>query len=216
MRSTGLRVRVASQAYAEQVAEIYAPHCTDGLASLEVVAPTGAEMAARIRTTTETHPWLVAVDVSQPELVLGYAYASRHHQRAGYRWSVDVAVYVGAAATGRGVGRTLYGALLRLLAAQGFHQAYAVIGMPNEASTGLHRSCGFEPVGTFREAGFKHGAWRDVQWWGRALDGHPGGGGNAVHRPAVDAGGPGWVPPEPIDFPDLPAELVTALLTAPV
>jgi phosphinothricin acetyltransferase len=47
----------------------------------------------------------------------------------------------------------------------------AVAGMtlPNDASVGLHRALGFEPVGTYRRIGFKHGAWHDVAWVQRAL-----------------------------------------------
>jgi len=49
------------------------------------------EMARRIQTTTDQFPWLVLDDNG---VVAGYAYASRHRDRAGYGWSVDVAVYV--------------------------------------------------------------------------------------------------------------------------
>ena len=30
---------------------------------------------------------------------------------------------------------------------------------------GLHRALGFEHVGTYRDVGWKAGAWRDVSWW---------------------------------------------------
>ena len=40
---------------------------------------------------------------------------------------------------------------------------------PNEASGRLHAALGFEPVGTFRAVGWKHGAWRDVLWVQRPL-----------------------------------------------
>jgi phosphinothricin acetyltransferase len=43
--------------------------------------------------------------------------------------------------------------------------------MPNEASVALHRSLGFEPVGTYRRIGWKHGAWRDVAWFQKPLGG---------------------------------------------
>jgi L-amino acid N-acyltransferase YncA len=54
----------------------------------------------------------------------------------------------------------------------------AVAGMtlPNEASVGLHRALGFEPVGVWRRIGWKHGAWHDVLWLHRPLaadDGPP-------------------------------------------
>ena len=41
--------------------------------------------------------------------------------------------------------------------------------LPNEASVGLHRALGFEPVGTYRRIGWKHGAWHDVAWVQRSL-----------------------------------------------
>ena len=40
---------------------------------------------------------------------------------------------------------------------------------PNEASAGLHRALGFEPIGVQRRIGWKHGAWRDVAWVQRDL-----------------------------------------------
>jgi L-amino acid N-acyltransferase YncA len=45
--------------------------------------------------------------------------------------------------------------------------------LPNEASVGLHRALGFEPVGIYRRIGWKHGAWHDVAWTQRSLG--PGG-----------------------------------------
>ena len=168
MRPKDVRIRLAGPADADHLLVIYGPHCTDGLASFETVAPTGEEMAERIRTTITTYPWLVAVDAATGEVV-GYAYASRHRAREGYRWSVDVAVYLAARAAGRGLGRGLYERLLAVLEAQRYHRAYAGIALPNDASVALHSALGFEPVGTYREVGFKHGAWHDVQWWSRGL-----------------------------------------------
>ena len=124
-------------------------------------------MAKRIDAISATYPWLVATG-DPSGAVLGYAYASRHRERPGYRWSVDVAVYLARGRWPR-IGRLLYGRLLPLLEAQGFHRAYAGIALPNDASVGLHRAMGFEPVGTYREVGYKLGAWLDVQWWTRQL-----------------------------------------------
>ena len=47
--------------------------------------------------------------------------------------------------------------------------AAAGMTQPNEASGRLHAALGFEPVGTFRAVGWKHGAWRDVTWVQRRL-----------------------------------------------
>jgi len=41
--------------------------------------------------------------------------------------------------------------------------------LPSDGSVGLHRAMGFEPVGTYRSIGYKHGAWHDVAWAQRPL-----------------------------------------------
>src|SRR5918998_1548060 len=48
------------------------------------------------------------------------------------------------------------------LAARGYRRAIAGITLPNDASLALHRSVGFEVIGTERRVGWKLGAWRDV------------------------------------------------------
>lgn len=159
-------LRVAAERDAAQVAAIYAPFVQDTHTSFEAAAPDEAEMARRIRETLRTHPWLVADRTGE---VLGYACATSHRSRAAYRWSVETTVYVKAGLRRCGVGRSLYGALLGVLELQGFRMAYAGIALPNEASVGLHEALGFEPVGMYRAAGFKHGRWHDVGWWQRAV-----------------------------------------------
>ena len=41
--------------------------------------------------------------------------------------------------------------------------------LPNPASEGLHAALGFEPVGTYRDIGYKFGAWHDVAWTQKTL-----------------------------------------------
>ena len=50
-----------------------------------------------------------------------------------------------------------------------FHMAFGGIALPNPASVALHEAVGFEPIGVYREVGFKFGRWHDVGWWQRAL-----------------------------------------------
>lgn len=160
----GLRVAVAGDA--EAIAAIYAPIVASTPISFEEIAPTVAEMRTRIEKTLAAYPWLVA---ELDGTVAGYAYAGRWRERPAYRYSVEVTVYVRESAQRRGVGTALYGALFRILAAQGFHRALAGIALPNDASVALHERVGFTPVGVFREVGRKLGAWHDVAWYERAL-----------------------------------------------
>jgi len=145
---------------AAAIAAIYAPYVTETSVSFEEVAPTAAQFEGLVQRTTRAYPWLVLEDGDGQ--IAGYAYASQHRARAAYRWSADVAIYVDPAHQRRGAGRRLYEALLELLGRQGVRVACAGITMPNDASLALHRSCGFEYVGTYRAIGWKGGEWRDV------------------------------------------------------
>jgi len=156
-------IRMANTNDAAAIASIYRPYVTDAVTSFEVDPPTAAAMAARIEAVLARAPWLVQTDTDGA--VIGYAYASRHHERAAYQWSVDVAVYIHAAHHRRGVGRALYNKLFPLLRLQGYYVAHAGITVPNAASVGLHESLGFVPVGVYPAVGWKFGAWRDVGWW---------------------------------------------------
>ena len=147
-------------------AAIYAPSVADGVASLEERAPEAHEMTDRIRIVTRSYPWLVAEIDGE---VVGYAYASRHRERAAYRWSADVTIYIAAGHHRTGIGRALYGALFGLLEAQGVHELCAGITLPNPGSVRLHESFGFELIGVYQSIGFKLGVWRDVGWWQKPL-----------------------------------------------
>lgn len=143
-------------------AAIYAPFVEGSAVSFEEVPPDGAEMARRIEAVSARYPWLLGeVDGA----VAGFAYATEHRTRRAYRWTVEVTIYMAEAYRGRGLGRALYGRLLELLAGQGFRTAVAGITLPNPASVALHEACGFEPIGVYRQVGFKGGQWRDVGWW---------------------------------------------------
>ncbi len=158
-------LRLATLDDAEQVQAIYAPYC-DTLISFEIQPPTVEEMRDRLIKVLGPHVWLVCVE---GDTILGYAYATKHRERAAYRWSVDTAVYVRAHGHRRGIGRALYTSLLALLPLQGYVNAYAGVALPNPASVGLHTAVGFEPVGVYRQVGFKCGAWHDVAWFQRLL-----------------------------------------------
>ncbi|HEV7459482.1 MAG TPA: GNAT family N-acetyltransferase [Solirubrobacteraceae bacterium] len=159
-------VRTATPADAAACAAIYAPYVTDTAISFETVPPGTDEMANRIAAALRSHAWVVL----EPEgTVLGYAYGGPFEPRAAYRWSCQVSVYVELGRRRTGAGRALYSALFARLAERGFRNAAAGMTLPNDASSGLHRAMGFQPVGTYRRIGWKHGAWHDVAWVQRAL-----------------------------------------------
>jgi len=164
-------LRLATPEDAAAIAAIYAPYVRETAISFEVEPPGVEEMRRRLTSGVARFPWLVAVDSS--DRVAGFAFGGEHRSRAAYGWSVDVTIYLDRTAHRRGLGRRLYGALFEILRAQGFVTAFAGIALPNPASVGVHRAMGFEPVGVYRNVGFKAGRWYDVAWWQRALSDPP-------------------------------------------
>lgn len=160
------RVRDATTDDAAACAAIYAPYVAGTAITFETQAPGTDEMAGRIAAAAENHAWLVLEDDGH---VVGYAYGGPHKARAAYRWSCEVSVYLQQDLRRTGAGRALYEALLGRLTERGFRMAVAGMTLPNEASAGLHRALGFEPVGTYRRIGYKHGTWHDVAWVQRSL-----------------------------------------------
>ena len=165
-------IRAATAADAQGCLDVYSPYVRDTAISFEAEPPTVGEMARRITEAVRTHAWLVLEDRG---VVAGYAYGGPFMARAAYRFACTVSVYLAPDRRGTGAGRALYEALLARLTERGFRVAMAGIALPNPASEGLHRALGFEPVGTYRRVGWKHGTWHDVAWSQRFLstDGGP-------------------------------------------
>ncbi|PYR84332.1 MAG: GNAT family N-acetyltransferase [Acidobacteria bacterium] len=163
-------LRMATVDDAAGIAEIYEPVVRSTPISFEIEPPGEWEIRSRIERTLEGYPWLVC---EFSDRLAGYAYASRHAERAAYQWSVDTSIYVHSDFRRRRVGQALYTSLFRILAAQGYYNAYAGITLPNPGSVGLHESVGFRRIGVYREVGYKMEAWHDVGYWELALQPKP-------------------------------------------
>ena len=156
------KIRPATAFDGPQVHAIYAPAVSDLATSFEVDVPTVDEIVRRIDDTLTTYPYLVA---DRDGEVASFVYARRWRGRPAYDWDVEVTVFVKDGYGGRGLGRAMYTALTRLLAAQGFVNAMAAITVPNDASTRFHEAMGFHRAGVFPASGFKLGAWHTVEFW---------------------------------------------------
>ncbi|MGI8666745.1 MAG: GNAT family N-acetyltransferase [Jatrophihabitans sp.] len=163
------RVRAATPADGAACAAIYAPYVTGTAITFETTPPTAEQMAARIVEALARHAWLVLEDGGPTAGIAGYAYGSPFKARPAYRWSCEVSVYLEPGRRRTGAGRQLYQALFARLAERGYRSVVAGMTLPNEASVGLHRALGFQPVGTYREIGWKQERWHDVAWVQRRL-----------------------------------------------
>jgi phosphinothricin acetyltransferase len=162
-----MQIRIASEDDRHDFAEIYAPVVEQTHISFELVAPAADEMARRISAALENHVCLVAEEAGR---VNGYAYAGKYRDKPAYRWSTETTIYIRDGSRGKGIGRSLYAALLRILAAQNYRRAFAGIALPNQGSVALHEAAGFKHIGTNPEAGFKFGRWHDLGWWSFPLN----------------------------------------------
>jgi L-amino acid N-acyltransferase YncA len=103
-------------------------------------------------------PFIVAQSPSGQ--VLGYAYVSPWSGKSSYRYTVENSIYLGQAATGKGLGRALLEALIVACEQKGIREMVAVISDKGaEASVSLHEKLGFTEVGRMGRVGFKFGRW---------------------------------------------------------
>lgn len=124
------------------------------------------------------HRLLVAADDAR---LLGYCSSQAYRPHPAFHKTVETSIYVAPGQGGRGVGASLYGALLPALAREDLHRVVVGIALPNEASVRLHQKLGFRRVGVFDEYACKHGRFISSQWMELAL---------ARQRPPVPAGAP--------------------------
>lgn len=186
-------LRIATLHDAPAMLAIYRPFILDTGITQEVTIPSEKEFMERVEKGLVSFPWLVAESAGE---ILGYAYASRHRERAGYQWCVETSIYLAPGSRGMGVANTLYKCLFSLLEPMGYVNAYAVITLPNPASIRFHEKSGFRHFTTFEKVGYKLGTWHDVAWMIRQ-----------VREPGED-------PSPPVRFCDLDPLVVQSLLSA--
>jgi phosphinothricin acetyltransferase len=163
----GITLRDATDDDAGAVAAIYNHYVLHTIVTFEEQPIDAAEMARRmLAVRTASLPWLVAEDGHR---VVGYAYATPWKPRAGYRFTVEISIYLDREAGRRGIGTALYARLFDLLTARGIRNIIGGIALPNDASIALHEKFGMRKVAHFERNGIKFGQWIDVGYWQRVM-----------------------------------------------
>lgn len=155
-------LRAVTPRDAEAICAIYNHYVLHTWVTFEEEPVPAGNMATRIRDLTATMPWLVAEVRGQ---IVGYAYGNKWKERAAYRHSSEVTVYLDREFTGCGIGLMLYMRLIADLRARGFRSIIGGIALPNDASQRLHEKAGFKKVAHFESVGWKFGQWIDVGYW---------------------------------------------------
>lgn len=159
-------LRIAAPGDAPALLAIYTPYVTGSCYTFETEPPTEEEFRERMRGIQRFFPYLVLEENGE---ILGYAYAHFFHERRAYQWLCETTIYVRQDCRRNGCATKLYNALLRILAAQGFCDAVAVLGCPNLPSERFHEHMGFSLAMTYPQAGYKQGAWHDVKYYVKHL-----------------------------------------------
>ena len=103
-------------------------------------------------------PFVVAESPSGQ--LLGYALVTPWKQKRAYRFTVENSIYLGPAASGKGLGRALLGELIARSKAAGLKEMIAVIADQGaEGSIALHEKFGFVEIGRMGRVGFKFDRW---------------------------------------------------------
>jgi L-amino acid N-acyltransferase YncA len=158
-RAGAVRVRIATEADAEAIRQIYNHEVQHSTATFDLVPRSRREQQSWLASRSGAFSVLVAERDGE---VVGFASVSPYKERAAYRTTVEDSVYVRRDRHGLGIGRALLSGLLDAAEASGFHAVMARIEAGGIASRALHEACGFHLVGVERQVGRKFGRWLDV------------------------------------------------------
>lgn len=156
-----IEIRMATKEDAAAILAVYAPYVEETCVSFELHTPSLAEFTARLERTLEKYPYLVAEQAGE---MVGFAYAAEFKERAAYRWSVELTIYLKKGHTGSGIGSKLYDCLEKILLEQGFQSLNACIYHPYPISKNFFSGKGFAQVAHFTRCAFKQNQWLDMIW----------------------------------------------------
>ncbi|MCH9638282.1 MAG: GNAT family N-acetyltransferase [Betaproteobacteria bacterium] len=164
-------IREATEQDAEAITAIFNYYIRDTVITFEEDEINTGHFIERFNKVKRSgFSWLVAVDDGD---VIGFAYSSKWIERAAYRNTAEVSVYLAHTVTSKGWGTKLYNALFSTLREKSIHIALGGITLPNPASVALHEKFGMEKVAHFKQVGYKFGEWLDVGYWQVQLNAHP-------------------------------------------
>ena len=159
-------IRIAAESDIPAMLAIYAPYVQHTTVSFEYDVPSLEVFTRRFRDITAQFPWLVWEEDGR---VLGYAYAAKPFERAGYSWCAEPSIYLHNDARGRGVGQKLYAVLEAILDKQGYCVLYSLITGENQTSVRFHEKCGYSTVMVLPDCGRKFDRWLSLYWMEKRL-----------------------------------------------
>lgn len=160
-------IRPAAMDDAGAIADIYNHYVRTSVATFETQERDAEHRRGWLAEHGERYPVIVA---ERDGVVVGWAALSRWSARPGWRFTVEVAVYLADGETGAGLGPLLLDAIIDEGRRSGFHALIAQIVGENEPSLKMVQRAGFREVGRLVEVGHKFERWLDVVLVERVLD----------------------------------------------
>jgi len=152
-------VRLATEADAAAICEIYNQGIEDRVATLETERRTPDERRQWLKSRAPRHPVVVADD---GQGVVAWGSLNPFNPRDAYRHVVDFSIYVERGHRGRGVGKVLLARLIELAREHGYHKMVLSAFPSNAAGMALYERLGFRTVGIYQEQGMLDGRWVDT------------------------------------------------------
>lgn len=171
-----IKIEFAKVEDAREILALYDYYIQNTAITFEIETPSLSEFENRIRNIQKRYPYLIAREGNR---IAGYAYGNVFKARAAYDWACEVTIYVDPYQKKQGIGKKLYSALESILQKQGILNLYACIAAPVKEdayltfnSVEFHSHCGYEPVGTFHQCGYKFDTWYDMVWMEKMIGEH--------------------------------------------
>ena len=152
-------IRDVSEVDLPDIREIYNHYVANSTVTFDETPMTLRTLRSKYAQAQKSHlPFIVAVSPSGQ--VLGYAYVFPWKTKAAYRFTVENSIYLGPAATGKGLGKALMAELIDRSKKAGLKEIVAVIADKGaDASIRLHEKFGFKEIGHMGRVGFKFDRW---------------------------------------------------------
>lgn len=186
---SGVVIRIAEEADAEKLLEIYAPYVEKTAITFEYTVPSLEEFRDRIRETLKKYPYLAAEKDGE---ILGYAYTGAFGKRAAYNWAAETSIYLKENRRHMGIGKQLYTALEKISKAQNILNLNACIGYPEKEDSHLtknsfqfHEHMGYRLAGEFHQCGYKFETWYNMVWMEKSLGEHTQNPGDVIWFPRL-------------------------------
>lgn len=152
--NANLIIRLAKPEDIAGILNIYAYYVQHTAITFEYHVPDFAEFQNRYGTIMQNYPFFVAVIDGE---IVGYAYAGSFIDREAYDWTAELSVYVKHTMLKKGIGKTLYAELEKILCLQNVQICYACIAYShlendpyiNNTSILFHQKSGYTKIGDF-------------------------------------------------------------------